>query len=83
MIYSLVYTKSSLKDIQKLEKIIKKKLKKKLELLATNPLYYSKKLIHSDLGTYRYRVGNHRVIFDLDKNKIIVLRVGHRKEIYR
>ncbi|NCQ65980.1 MAG: hypothetical protein COZ34_03945 [Candidatus Pacebacteria bacterium CG_4_10_14_3_um_filter_34_15] len=36
-----------------------------------------------DLGTYRYHIGNHRVIFDLEKNKIVVLRIGHRKEIYR
>ncbi|MBU0974993.1 type II toxin-antitoxin system RelE/ParE family toxin [Patescibacteria group bacterium] len=83
MPYSLIYTSSSVKDIKKLDRITKKRLKKKLELLAANPLHYSKKLIHSDLGTYRYRVGNHRVIFDLEKNNIIVLRIGHRREIYR
>ncbi|MFH2019461.1 MAG: type II toxin-antitoxin system RelE/ParE family toxin [bacterium] len=83
MKYSLLYTKSAVKDIQKLDIIAKKRLKKKLELLATNPPYYSKKLIHSDLGTYRYRVGDYRVIFDVEKNKIIILRVGHRREIYK
>ena len=83
MNYSLIYTNSSVKDIKKLDIIVKKRLKKKLELLTTNPKHYSKKLIHSDLGTYRYRVGNHRVIFDLEKNKIIILKIGHRREIYR
>jgi mRNA interferase RelE/StbE len=83
MQYSLVYTKTSVKDIQKLDTVAKKRLKKKLELLATNPLHYSKKLIHSDLGTYRYRVGDYRVVFDLVGSQIIILRVGHRREIYK
>ena len=31
----------------------------------------------------RKRIGNYRVIFDLEDKDIVVLRVGHRKEIYR
>ncbi len=37
----------------------------------------------SSLGSYRFRVGDYRVIFDLEGEEIVVLRVGHRKEIYR
>ncbi|MEI8232741.1 MAG: type II toxin-antitoxin system RelE/ParE family toxin [bacterium] len=83
MQYILLYTKSAVKDIKKLDTIAKKRLKKKLELLATDPLHYSKKLIHSDLGTYRYRIGDYRIIFDLDGKNIVILRVGHRREIYK
>ncbi len=32
---------------------------------------------------YRLRVGNHRVLFELEGNKIIVYAVGDRKDIYR
>lgn len=83
MAYTLLYTRIASKNISKLDIITKKRLKKKLELLATDPLHYSKKLIHSDLGSYRYRVGDYRVIFDLDGEGIIILKVGHRREIYR
>ena len=83
MQYSLTYTKTATKDIEKLDIVAKKRLKKKLELLASNPLHYSKKLIHSDLGTYRYRVGDYRIVFDLEGSQIVILRVGHRREIYR
>lgn len=83
MQYILVYAKIASKDIQKLDAVAKKRLKNKLELLVTDPLHYSKKLIHSDLGTYRYRVGDYRVIFDLQDDQIIILRVGHRREIYK
>lgn len=83
MSYRLLYTPAAQKDIRKLDKVAKKRLKNKLELLATDPNYYSKKLIHSDLGTYRYRVGDYRIIFDLHGKDIVILRVGHRREIYK
>jgi mRNA interferase RelE/StbE len=83
MQYILIYTRLASKDIQKLDTVAKKRLKNKLELLVTDPLHYSKKLVHSDLGTYRYRVGDYRVIFDLQDSQIIILRVGHRREIYK
>ncbi len=83
MPHVLTYTKTAVKDISKLDFIAKKKLQRKLELLADAPLAHSKKLISSRLGTYRYRVGDYRVIFDLDGDTIVVLRVGHRREIYR
>ena len=37
------------------------------------------------LGSFRFRVGDYRVIFDIDNNKktIIILAVGNRKDIYR
>ncbi|MBC8254135.1 MAG: type II toxin-antitoxin system RelE/ParE family toxin [Ardenticatenia bacterium] len=37
----------------------------------------------SKLGTYRFRVGDYRVIFDVEDDKVIILRVGHRRDIYR
>lgn len=81
--YKLLYTKSAAKDIQKLDTVVKKRLKSKLETCATNPLFYAKKLTDSSLGTYRWRIGNYRIIFDIDVNTIVILRVRHRREIYR
>ena len=83
MQYILLYTKTAVKDIKKLDTVAIKRLKSKLELLATDPLHYSKKLVHSDLGTYRYRVGDYRIVFDLHGSDIVILRVGHRREIYK
>jgi mRNA interferase RelE/StbE len=40
-------------------------------------------LTDPEIGTYRFRIGDYRVIFDLEGNDVIVLRVRHRKEIYR
>ncbi len=44
---------------------------------------HAEKLTQSDLGSYRFRIGDYRVVFDLEGEEIVVLRVGHRKDIYK
>ena len=83
MQYKLLYTKTAAKDIQKLDTVVKKRLKNKLETYIKNPLIYAKKLTDFSLGTYRWRIGNYRIIFDIDIDTIVILRVRHRREIYR
>ncbi|MCK4791223.1 MAG: type II toxin-antitoxin system RelE/ParE family toxin [Desulfobacteraceae bacterium] len=46
-------------------------------------MYTPIKLFDPALGTYRFRIGDYRVIFDIEGEEIVVLRVGHRKDIYR
>ena len=81
--YTLLYTEKAVRDIRKLDKVAQKKLKKTLEKLRQNPVQHSKKLSDKKLGDRRFRVGDHRIIFDLEGNKIIILRVGRRDEIYK
>ena len=83
MSFQLDYTRRAIKDIQKLEQKVKTRIGKDLLRLAVNPLGYAKTLTNSSLGSYRFRIGDYRVIFDLVGEDIVVLRVGHRKEIYR
>jgi mRNA interferase RelE/StbE len=81
--YNLVYTHRASKDIRRFEKNVKKRIGKALERYSEKPLKYATRLIDSELGMYRFRIGEYRVIFDIEDEKIIVLRVGHRKDIYR
>lgn len=83
MAYRLIYTKSASRDVEKLDIVAKRKIKKKIETYAQDPLDYAKKLTNSLLGDYRWRIGNYRVVFMLDGQKIVILRIGHRREIYR
>ena len=82
MNYRLVYTQRAIKDIQKLEPQVKSRIGKALLRFEAAPLDHAKPLTDSSLGAYRFRVGDYRVIFDLEGEEIVVLRVGHRKEIY-
>lgn len=81
--YKTIFTKSALKDFKKLDKNIQESFKKKLILYQSNPLNYATKLTNYEIGSYRFRIGNYRAIFDLDDDKIIILKIGHRKEIYK
>jgi len=81
MKYILVYTQRAVKDIKKLDILVRKRIAKKIVCLRSNPRKIAKKLIHPKLGTYRYKIGEYRVIFDIDKNKVVILRVGHRRDI--
>lgn len=83
MAYRLVYTDRAVKDIKKLDIVARRRLKKFLEKLALSPLNHSTKLIDPKIGEYHFRIGDYRVTFDLVGKEIVILRVGHRREIYR
>ncbi len=83
MTYKLVYTRRSEKDIKKLDPSIQKQIGKALQKLQDNTAEYSEKLSDPRIGTYRFRIGDYRVIFDIEDGDIVILRVGHHREIYR
>jgi mRNA interferase RelE/StbE len=83
MNYKIVFTKRAMRDISKLEPEIKEKLGDALRRYGKDPLNYARKMIDPSLGSYRFRIGDYRVIFDIKGDEIVVLRVGDRKEIYR
>jgi mRNA interferase RelE/StbE len=81
--YTLIYTQRAERDIAGLDSKTKERIDKTLLRYKEEPLRYAEKLSDPILGTYRFRIGDYRVIFDLEGNEIVVLRVGHRKEIYK
>lgn len=83
MKYELVYTRRAERDIEKLEPNVKDRIGKALLRYSEEPLKFAEKLSDPILGEYRFRIGDYRVIFDLQGNEIVPLRVGHRREIYR
>jgi len=81
--YKLVYTPRAARDIAKLDQATQKRIKKTLERYKESPFDHARKMVDPALGSYRFRIGDYRVIFDIEDNCIVVLRVGHRREIYR
>lgn len=71
--FKTVFTKSALKDFQKLEKSVQETIKNKLVFYQSDPINYSTKLTNHEIGSFRYRIGNYRVIFDIDNNNTIVV----------
>jgi mRNA interferase RelE/StbE len=85
MKYNLKIESRARKDLQSLNPIAQKRIAKKLKYFIeqSDPLQFSKKLVDSSGGDYRWRVGHYRVVFDLSGEEIRVLRVQHRKDVYR
>ncbi len=83
MSYRPVYTYRALRDIRRLKEDVKQRIGKALKRYGEEPLKYASKLTDPAIGTYRFRIGDYRVIFDIEGEEIVVLRVGHRRDIYR
>ena len=81
--YRIVLTQRALRDLENIDKKTQNRIAAKLKEYAQEPLRYARKLINPDIGTYRFRIGDYRVIFDVDDETFVILRVGHRQNIYR
>ncbi|MBQ9297923.1 MAG: type II toxin-antitoxin system RelE/ParE family toxin [Clostridia bacterium] len=86
--YKVVFTDKAKKQFKKLDKHIELLLmgwiEKNLEG-CSNPRLHGKALIADKTGKWRYRIGNYRLIAQIEDDKIIILilNVGHRREIYK
>lgn len=87
MTYQVVYDKKAIKSLSKIDRgqqnIILAWVEKNL-VNTDNPKKYGK-VLKGNLNEYwRYRVGNYRILADINENeiKIIIFNLGHRKDIY-
>jgi len=82
-LYEIIFSNKARKQLLKLEKNIQKRIITALERIRIRPESYITKLI-GDPG-YKLRVGDYRVIMDINNNNLLILiiMVGHRKEIYK
>jgi len=89
MAWQVVYSKNALNKLKDLPRPIARRIVKKVKFFSeqNNPLSFAKHLTDFSYGFYRFRVGDYRVIFDIDKKGqitiLLILSIKHRKEIYR
>ena len=81
--YRIIFTQRALKDWKNIDKETQERIVTKLKEYAKEPFRYARKLIHPKIGTYRFRIGEYRLIFDIDDENIVILRIGHRRSIYK
>ena len=80
--WNILFSATAKKQFEKLDKQLQKRIISTLERIRIRPEAYLKKLVGDP--AYSLRVGDYRIIIDLIKDKLIILilRVGHRKNIY-
>lgn len=81
MAYQILYEKEALKELDKLEPSISRRIVKKIEEMGENPSSCDIKKLKAS-NDYRLRLGDYRIIFIFDKNSIKILKIGHRKNVY-
>ena len=88
MKYELLYTEKAVKQLKKLDKSVLVMIKAWIEknLVGTSdPRWFGKALTGDKKGWWRYRVGDYRILADIQDDKLIILviEVGHRSSMYR
>lgn len=80
----IIYSKVAEKEILNLDRPLGQRIYKKVDLLKDQPYGWSSQKLSGNKG-YRIRIGDYRVIYIIDKkNKIItVIKIGHRREVYK
>ena len=83
MVYDVKWTDISLKQLEKLDRNLSKRIVDKVESIVNDPFLHVIKLRGFNL--YRLRVGDYRVIMSIEGRKmlIFVLEIGHRSVVYR
>jgi mRNA interferase RelE/StbE len=81
--FNIVYKKSVRQDLKKLPPAETRRILNQLEQeLCKNAANYPT-LKGQFAGLRKYRVGNYRVIYAILENDVLVLRIGHRKDVYK
>ena len=85
MAYKVLFSATAKKDVERLDSAIKKRLAKKLIQISQSEdiKQIVRQLVNHDVADYRLRVGDYRVLFDLDGKIIRIMRVRHRRDVYK
>ena len=82
MVYELEFSQEAFQFLDKLPKLIRNRIIRKLDSIREKPFSYVKKLKGGKL--WRLRVGKYRILLDMliKRNTIYVIRIGLRKNVY-
>ncbi len=85
--WKIEFEKNAKKEIKKIDRQAQRVILRFLrEKIATNenPRRFGGPLTRNLIGLWKYRVGDYRLICDIQEKKVVVLvlRVGHRRKIY-
>ena len=88
MKYTVEYTKWAIKQLKKLDKQTSALLLGWIEknlVDCDNPRQFGKGLTANRKGEWRYRIGDYRLVADIQDDKIVILilNIGHRRDIYK
>jgi mRNA interferase RelE/StbE len=83
--YDIVLSPAAVRDLRRFDPPARRRIQAVLELLAENPRPPAATRLVGGAGEWRVRTGDYRVIYEIEDDRLVVLvlRAGHRREIYR
>ena len=79
--YEIEYGDTAIKDLEHVPTKQRAQILRKIERLRLGLHGNIKRLRESDIA-YRLRMGDYRILFDVEESVIVIRRIGHRKSIY-
>lgn len=84
MTFDIRYSPGCIAYLKKLDRPTLKRIKLSIEArLGVSPFDYGKPLRHSAHGLWTLRMGDWRVIYQVNKEEVWVLKIAHRREVYK
>ena len=83
--YRIEFVRQAAKQFKSLSKQEQKRLKAKIDALVIEPRPNGVVKLSGTDNLYRIRVGSYRIIYNIQDNKLLILvvKVGHRRDVYR
>ncbi len=85
MTYRITLAPAAARQLRKFDPQVRRRIQAALELLATQPHPPAATRLVVGSGEWRVRTGDYRIVYEIEDDQllVLVLRVGHRREIYR
>ncbi len=85
MPYRIEFAPKAERNFKDLNKPIQSRLARRIDLLAENPFPQGTRKLAGEEDLYRLRVGDYRIIYQVQGRRLVVLIVGigHRRDVYR
>jgi mRNA interferase RelE/StbE len=80
--FQLVISNRFRRDLRRLDAQTHRRILEALEGLQENP-YQGSPLTNVPIGQWRIRVGDYRIRYDIEDDRVLLYRVRHRRDIYR
>lgn len=75
----------ALRNLKKFPRDTQKRILDKLDFYVRtdNPLAFAERLAVRHYGDWKFVIGDYRVLFDVSGDTLVILKIGHRRDIYK
>ena len=85
MRYTVELSAAARRQLRKLPRAVQGTIQPAIDALADNPRPHGVEKLSGEANSYRVRVGEHRIIYEICDTVllVVVVRIGHRRDVYR